>query len=187
MRLAPLLALLPLLWASLAFSARGQQQSPSSGQGWQQSQMSDGNPYTRFTLTGKFLKRPSGDVSSPPSLAIDCGKGRGSKGKLVAGNLQAGVPLKIHYVEPTEIHGTSYYPKVFVQVRLDDSTKGEKRNWNPGKDKSSAVFSNYSLKKMLRAHTVEVTTEADNGSEVVMQFDIPDSKQVEQACNVDTK
>jgi hypothetical protein len=49
------------------------------------------------------------------------------------------------------------------------------------------VFSNYSLKKMLRAHTVEITTEADNGSEIVMQFDIPDSKQVEEACNVDTK
>jgi hypothetical protein len=185
MRSAPLLALVPLLWATLTFSATTPQQS-SSGQGWQRSQMSDGNAYTQFTLTGKFLKRPSGDVSTPPSLAVDCGKGRGSKGKLIAGNLQAGVPLKVHYVEPTEIHGTSYYPKIFVQLRLDDS-KPEKRNWNPGKDKTSTVFSNYSLKKMLRAHTVEITTEADNGSEIVMQFDIPDSKQVEEACNVDTK
>ena len=72
--------------------------------------MTDGTSYTRFSLTGKFLKRPAGDVSNPPVLAVDCGKGRGSKGKLIDGIVQVNAPLKIHYVEPTEIHGTSYYP-----------------------------------------------------------------------------
>ena len=148
--------------------------------------MSNGTTYTRFTLTGKFLKRPAGDVSNPPSLAVDCGRGRGSEGRLIDGNLLVGVPLKIHYVEPTEIHGTSYYPKVFVQIRVDDA-KSEKRSWTPGKDKTSAVFSKHSLQKILRAHTVEITTEDENGSEVAVQFDVPDSKVVEQACNVDTK
>jgi hypothetical protein len=143
--------------------------------------------YTRFTLTGKFLKRPAGDVSNPPSLAVDCGRGRGSAGKFIEGNLLVGVPLKIHYVEPTEIHGTSYFPKVFVKLRVDDSTKSEKRNWTPGKDKTSAVFAKYSIKKILRAHTVEITTEDENGSEVSVQFDVPDSKSVQEACNVDTK
>jgi hypothetical protein len=142
--------------------------------------------YTRSTLTGKFLKRPPGDVSNPPSLAVDCGRGRGSEGKFIAGNLMVGVPLKINYVEPTEIHGTSYFPKVFVQLRVDDA-KSEKRNWTPGKDKTSAVFAKYSLKKILRAHTVEITTEDENGSEVAVQFDVPDSKAVREACNVDTK
>jgi hypothetical protein len=185
MRSAPLLVLLPLLWASLASWATAPQQS-SSGQAWNQTQMSDGTTYTRFTLTGKFLKRPAGDVSNPPSLAVDCGRGRGSEGRLIDGNLLVGVPLKVHYVEPTEIHGTSYYPKVFVQVRVDDA-KSEKRSWAPGKDKASAVFSKHSLQKILRAHTVEITTEDENGSEVAVQFDVPDSKAVEQACNVDTK
>jgi hypothetical protein len=121
-------------------------------------------------------------------LAIDCGRGRGSKGRLVNGNLQVGVPLKINYVEPTEIHGTSYYPKVFVQVRVDDEAKKDKRQWTPGKDKTSAVFAKYSLKKMLSAHTVEITTQDEAGDDIVMQFDVPsDSKAIEAACDVDTK
>jgi hypothetical protein len=121
-------------------------------------------------------------------LAVDCGRGRGSKGRLVDGSLQVGVPLKIHYVEPTEIHGTSYYPKVFVELRINDDAKKEKRQWTPGKDKTSAVFSKYSLKKMLSAHTMEITTQDEAGNDVVMQFDVPsDSKAVEAACDVDTK
>jgi hypothetical protein len=188
MRSTTLLALVPLLWASLAFPARAQQQSSSTGQGWRQTQVTDGTASTRFSLTGKFLKRPAGDVSNPPVLAIDCGRGRGSKGRLINGNLQVGVPLKINYVEPSEIHGTSYYPKVFVQVRVDDEAKKDKRQWTPGKDKTSAVFAKYSLKKMLSAHTVEITTQDDAGNDVVMQFDVPsDSKAVEAACDVDTK
>jgi hypothetical protein len=188
MKSTTLLALVPLLWASLAFSARAQQQSSSSGQAWRQTPVTDGPASTRFSLTGKFLKRPAGDVSNPPVLAVDCGRGRGSKGKLVDGNVQVGVPLKIHYVEPTEIHGTSYYPKVFVELRFDDDAKKEKRQWTPGKDKSSAVFSKYSLKRMLSAHNMEITTQDDAGNDVVMQFDVPsDSKAVETACNVDTK
>ncbi|MFY9732612.1 MAG: hypothetical protein WB723_10225 [Candidatus Acidiferrales bacterium] len=189
MRSTSVLALVPLLSASLAFSASPRQQSSSepSAQGWRQTQISNGTTHSRFTLTGKFLKRPAGDVSNPPSLTVDCGSGRGSEGKLIAGNLLVGAPLKIHYVEPTEIHSTSYFPKVFVRIRVDDSTKSEKRQWTPGKDKMSAVFSKYSLKKILRAHTAEITTEDENGSDVAMQFDIPDSTAVEQACNVDTK
>jgi hypothetical protein len=127
-------------------------------------------------------------VSNPPVLAVDCGKGRGSKGKLIDGNVQVGVPVKVHYVEPTEIHGTSYYPKVFVELRVNDAAKKEKRNWTPGKDKTSAVFSKYSLKKMLGAHSVEITTQDDAGDDVVMQFDVPsDSTAVAQACDVDTR
>lgn len=188
MKSTPLLTLVPLLWASLAFTTPAQQQSSSSGQSWRQSQVTDGTASTRFSLTGKFLKRPAGDVSNPPVLAIDCGRGRGSKGRLVSGNLQVGVPLKINYVEPTEIHGTSYYPKVFVQVRVDDEAKKDKRQWTPGKDKTSAVFAKYSLKKMLSAHTVEITTQDEAGDDIVMQFDVPsDSKAVEAACDVDTK
>jgi len=50
------------------------------------------------------------------------------------------------------------------------------------------VFAKYSLKKMLSAHTVEITTQDDAGNDVVMQFDVPsDSKAVEAACDVDTR
>jgi hypothetical protein len=189
MKSTTLLALAPLLWASLAFPARAQQQSSSSAQPWRQTQITDGTPSTRFSLTGKFLKGPSGNVSNPPVLAIDCGSGRRAhEGRLIAGNLLVGVPLKVNYVEPTEIHGTSYYPKVFVQVRIDDEAKKDKRQWTPGKDKTSAVFAKYTLQKLLRAHTLEITTQDEVGDDIVMQFDVPsDSKAVEAACNVDTK
>jgi len=189
MKSTTLLALVPLLWASLAFPASAQQQSSSSGQGWRQTQVTDGAASTRFTLTGKFLKGPSGNVSNPPVVAIDCGSGRrANEGRLIAGNLLVGVPLKINYVEPTEIHGTSYYPKVFVQVRMNDEAKKDKRQWTPGKDKTSAVFAKYTLQKLLRAHTVEITAQDEVGDDIVMQFDVPsDSKAVEAACNVDTK
>jgi hypothetical protein len=189
MKSTTLLALIPLLWASLAFPARAQQPPPSSGQAWRQTQVTDGAPSTRFSLTGKFLKGPSGNVSNPPVLAIDCGSGRkANEGRLIAGNLLVGVPLKVNYVEPTEIHGTSYYPKVFVQVRMNDEAKKDKRQWTPGKDKTSAVFAKYTLQKLLRAHTVEFTVQDEIGDDIVMQFDVPsDSKAVEAACNVDTK
>ncbi len=41
------------------------------------------------------------------------------------------------------------------------------------------------LKKMLRAHTLEITADDDHGSPVVMQFDMPDPAPVEAGCGVD--
>ena len=71
---------------------------------------------------------------------------------------------------------------------MEDEAKKDKRQWTPGKDKTSAVFSKYSLKKMLSAHTVEISTQDDAGNDVVMQFDVPsDSKAVAVACDVDIK
>jgi hypothetical protein len=137
---------------------------------------------------GKFLRSPS-DVSNGPALAVDCiptKVSHKSEGKYVAGNLLVGTALKIDYVEPAEIHGTSYYQKVSVRYRFDDG-KEEGEEWTPGTDKTSASFSKDSLKKMLRVHTVEITANDSRGSQVVMQFDMPDSAPVEEACDVDLR
>jgi len=186
MKLTSILMLAPLACASLAFSAITPQQTPSP-QSWRQAPRSDSvhGAYTRFALTGKFLKLPQGDSSNGPALALDCNPAKKSR-NFMAGNLLIGVPLKISYVEPTEIHGTSYYPKVAVRYRLDEA-KEEKQNWTPGTDKTSAVFTKDELEKMLRARTVEITARDDRGSDIVMQFDMPDPSIVEKGCDVDAR
>jgi hypothetical protein len=183
MKQLQVLFLVPLALFFTISTSTFAQQPPAAPQpqGWHQTQTTTSNASVRFVLSGKFLKGPTSEVTNRPALAVDCGKGRGSDGKFVAGNLLAGAPLKIEYVEPTEIHGTSYFQKVFAQLRVDDG-KVEKRTWTPGKEKTSAVFGKYTLKKILRAHTVEITVKDEGGTELVMQFDIPDSSSVAQAC-----
>jgi hypothetical protein len=186
MKIISILMLAPLACTSLAFSSITPSQS-SSSQGWRQTPRSDSvrGAYTRFALTGKFLKLPHGDNSNGPALAVDCNPAKKSR-NFMAGNLLIGVPLKIDYVEPSEIHGTSYYPKVAVRYRLDEA-KEQKQNWTPGTDKTSAVFSKDELEKMLRARTVEITARDDRGSDIVMQFDMSDPAIVEKGCDVDAR
>lgn len=186
MKPVPLLLLVSLALVSLGISATARPQTPSAHV-WRQSQNTTarGASFTRFTLIGKFLKAPQGDVSNRPAFAVDCAPGKGTrKGKFAAANLLIGTPMKIDYVEPQEIHGTSYYPKISVRYRIDDA-KEEEQKWSPGTDKTSASIPKDWLKKILLAHTVQITAEDDRGSQLVMQFDMPDSPPVEDACNVD--
>jgi hypothetical protein len=175
----------PLALASIAFSGTKPQQSSSPE--WRQTQRTDDvrGAYTRFTLVGKFLKSPEGDTANRPALVVDCSSyNRSHRSKFWRGNMVVGDPLKIDWVEPEEIHGISYFPKVAVEYRLNDG-KEEKENWTPGTEKTSASFSKGSFEKMLRAQTVEITAEDNHGSQVVMQFYMPDPTPVEQSCDVD--
>jgi hypothetical protein len=158
---------------------------------WRQSLKTDaarGTAYDQYTLTGKFLKSPkNGDLSNRPALVIDCNppkETRNGKGKFESASFLLGTGLKIHYVEPAEIHGTSYFPKVFVQYRINDG-KDVKEQWAPGSDKASALITKDTMKKLLRAQTVDITTSDDTGATVVMKFDMPDPAPVAQGCNVD--
>jgi len=189
MKPALLLLLVPLALALFGFSSMAPQQ-PSSAHVWQQSQKTDAvreTTYTQFTLEGKFLAPPPGGVSNRPALVLDCIPGKEShrpKGRFVGANFLAGTTLKIDYVEPEEIHGTSYYPKVSVRYRMDNA-KEELEQWSAGTEKTSASIPAGSLKKMLRGHTVEITADDDRGLPVVMQFDMPDPTPVEAGCAVD--
>lgn len=186
MKPASAFLLVPLAWISLGFSAVALQQSPSA-QAWRQTERTDPvrGDYTRFSLVGKFLKAPPNDTSSSPSLVVDCSShNRSHKPKFFRGTLVVGDPLKVDWVEPEEIHGISYFPKVAVVYRLNDA-KEDKENWTPSTDKTSATFMKSSLGKMLRAHTVEITAEDKDGAPVVMQFDMPDATALGQGCDVD--
>jgi len=182
----PLVLLVPLALASFGFSTT----APQEPLVWRQSLKTDAageTTYTRFTLAGKFLKSPQGDVPNRPSFVLDCVPGKAShrrRGRFLARNLLVGITLKIVYVEPEEIHGTSYYPKVSVRYRIDNA-KEELEKWSAGTEKTSASIPAGSLKKMLRAHTVEIAADDDRGLPVVMQFDMPDPTPVEAGCAVD--
>ena len=188
MKPTPLLLLVPLAWVSFGFASPSPQQS-SSTPGWRQAQKTDAAraiTYTQFTLVGKFVTSPQ-DASDRPALSVDCIPGREShsaKGTFLAANLLVGSTLKIFYVEPEEIHGTSYFPKVAIGYRTDGA-RIEEEKWSPGTEKTSASIPKDALKKILRARTVAITADDDHGSQVAMQFDIPDPTLVEAACNVD--
>ena len=192
MKPTPLLLLVPLAWASFGFAQPAAKPLASSN-GWQQSQKTDtarAFSYTRFTLVGKFVKSPQvkspQDVAEIPALTVDCIPGEEShsaKGRLLAANLLVGSTLKVVYVEPEEIRGTSYFPKVAVRYRTDGAEEEEK--WSPSTEKTSASIPKDALKKFLRARTVAITADADGGSQIALQFDMPDAAPVEAACNVD--
>jgi hypothetical protein len=189
MKPAPLLLLVPLALASFGLSSMAPQQ-PSSAHVWQQSEKTDPvreTTYTQFTLEGKFLTSPPGGVSNRPALVLDCIPGKEShrpKGRFLSGNLLVGTNLKIDYVEPEEIHGTSYFRKVSVRYRMDNA-KEEEEKWSVGTEKTAASIPKAWLKKILRAHTVEITVDDSRGSQVAIQFDMPDPTAVEAGCDVD--
>lgn len=186
MKPASVFLLLPFACVSLVLSAVATQRT-TPAEAWRQTQRTDPvrGDYTRFSLVGKFVNPPPGDSSSRPSLVVDCDAyNRSHKSKFVRGTLVVGDPLTVDWVEPEEIHGISYFPKVSVVYRLNDA-KQEKEEWTSSTNKTSASFPKGSLEKMLRAHTVEITTPDKSGSPVVMQFDMPDPTAIEQGCDVD--
>ena len=186
-----LLLLVPLAWGSFA-GAQSMPQSTSSAPQWRQSQetnVADSYAFTRFTLLGKFSTSQHNEASDRPALTVDCIPATAAShrsGKFVAANLLVGTPLKIVYVEPEEIHGMSYYPKVAVRYRTD-AKEAERDKWSPGTDKTSAAIPKDALKKILRAHAVAITANDERGTKLTMQFDLPDPVSVEQACNVDER
>ena len=106
---------------------------------------------------------PQNVVPNRPALIVDCipAKESGSsKGRFLAASLHVGSPLKIKYVEPEEIHGTSYFPKVEVRYRTDDG-KEEQEKWSPlsEKEKTAASIPKEALKRILRARSVSITAE----------------------------
>ena len=170
---------------------------PSSDREWRQAELrdpADTYTFTRFTLVGKFRSPPPGAAADRPALRLDCIPPAGShRAKFLAADLLVGTALKIVYVEPEEIRGTNYFPKIAVRYHTDGS--GEKvRNWEAGtdriptakpSDKVSASIPKDALQKILRARNVAITVDDEHGAPVQMQFDMPDPAPVEAACEIE--
>lgn len=167
-------------------------QPPAEAPAWRQSRetnKADAYTYTRFTLVGRYT---AGHAPSEnrPALAIDCipaANSDGSKGTYLAANLRAGSALKIIYVEPWEIHGTSYFPKVAVQYQAGDAGNVEKDTWSPGGDLRSVSVPRSALKSFLRSRAVDIHAQDDLGTQIAMRFEIPDPTPVADGCNLDVR
>ena len=182
------LLFIPLAWSTCGLADTAPSQSPAAGS-WRQAPTSDAAgtmTFTRYTLLGKFSASPRGQPDRP-ALAVDClsaAESHASKGRFLAANLLVGIPVRIVYVEPEEIHGMSYLPKVAVVLRANAGNNDEEQ-WPVGADKSSAAVPKDALKTILHARTVEITAADDHGAPIKMTFDIPQSDFVENGCNVD--
>jgi hypothetical protein len=185
-----LLSLVPLVCISFAAA-----QPAPSDQGWGQAQKRDAADtytFTHFTLIGRFAN--SAALADRPALTVDCiPRSSSGRAKFLAADLLVGKTLKIDWVEPQEIHGTNYFPKVAVEYRLDGAG-GEQQQWSAGtdrvptakpSDKDSASVPKDALKKFLRAHTVVITAADEQGAPLEMRFDIADPAAIKASCNVD--
>lgn len=182
-------AVLPitLLLGTIALATAAHQAASATTE-WSASQDRDyrGTAYNQFFLTGKFIKEPRGGSSDPPSLVVRCKvpKGGGqARGKFLSASIRIGAPVKIDYVEPEVIHGTSYFPKIAVRYRLDEG-KEHREEWSPGSEKGSASIPKESTKLLLHARSALMTIGDPSGTDVTIQFDVPDPAQVENACSM---
>ena len=207
MKTTLLLLLAPLACPALANAESAPQQS-SAGLAWQQSERTnaaDAFTFSRFTLVGKFLTPLRDALPNRPALVVDCIPARESprgRGTFLAGNLLVGTNLKVMYVEseeiPSGISGMFYFPKIAVRYRIDNARKEEQDQWwptsaqpvyqwSPSSNKTSASIPKHSLKEILSARNVAITTSDDHGRRIVVRFDMPDPTLVEKACHVDER
>jgi hypothetical protein len=192
MKLTLVLLLVPLAWIS---GALAQSPTPPDHE-WRQSQHRDAaNTYTftRFVLAGRFLTPLPGHPADRPALRLDCiTPSEAQRSKLLAADLLVGTPLKMVYVEPEEIRGTNFFPKVAVRYDTDGSAQ-EEHHWAAGtdrvptgepSDKTSATIPADALKKMLDAHTVVISVDSKQRVPVKLRFDIPDSASIRANCDM---
>jgi hypothetical protein len=187
MKLLYAVLLIAFLFGTITFSTSARQ-TPTATAEWRASQDTDyrGTAYNQFSLTGKFIKEPRGGSPDPPSLEVRCKapkSGGPAGGKFQSATIRIGVPVKVDWVEPEVIHGTSYFPKVTVRYRLDEG-KERREQWSPGNEKWSASIPKNSMKLLLRGRSVLLTVADPSGTDVVFQFDFSDPAQVENACNL---
>jgi len=160
---------------------------------WQREDKSDplrGTSYSQFTLTGKFLTPPKMSGDESPVFIVKCVPSghRRSGGGYVNGKL-----LDAYIVVRAVVdHGK----EVFVQYRLDDG-KMHKEFWNVGTDGTAIFPPEIELNTVLYGHFLphkEGTNDPVHklvmgvneylGTEVVMQFDMPDPAEMADACGL---
>lgn len=189
-----------LLLVPLVVVSTGAAQAPSPADAaagvWQQSARrdnADSYTYTRYLLVGRFLG--AAPIAGRPALRVDCIPPSASgRAKFLGANLLVGTALQIKYVEPEEIRGIQFYPKIAVRYRLDDARDERQGQWPAGTDRvptakpsdqDSATIPKDALKRILRAHSVAIIADDAHGAPLEMHFDIADASAVKSGCNVD--
>ena len=196
---------LPLL---LCIATSGIAQQPS----WTRADKSDqlhGTSFKEFTLEGKFLVPPRQSSLSAPVLVLHCQPGPRRVGKsqtnghFVEGWIATGAVLnssaeKIAFGARVSISSSigTIGDVVPVEYRLDDKEL-KSPYWRVSTDHSGILFDDGDLDDLLYGHILR-HKEGTNaqvrrimlgvpeylGGQIQMQFDLPDSTEVADACGV---
>ncbi len=183
-----------LYFVAVMLGVLGSFQAPEAARNWKSIQKTDplrGNSYTLFMLDGKFLTAPKKPDVSSPVMVLKCEAGSHNfghvRGKLLAGYIVAGGVVDT-------VGNLAAVGTVPVEFRLDDG-KLQSRNWDHSKDYSAVFFGDLDFGTILYGHmlihkentspqvrkfVIGVSQFLD--SDVVIQFDFPESTEVADAC-----
>jgi hypothetical protein len=176
---------------------------------WQRGQKTDplrGITYAQFSLVGKFLTPPEKASNPNPVIIVRCTPGRDKKGGhgYTNGKFSEGYILVGGVMDSSVAEGGDSF--VSVNFRLDDG-KLQSEQWGRSTDFSAIFFSHptcplcgrgYDIfANLLYGHAmyhkentnpqvrkVVIGVSEYLGSEVVMQFDMPDATEVAEACGI---
>jgi hypothetical protein len=175
-------------------------QAPDKPGQWVSRQATDplrGTSWTEFSLFGIFLRAPVHTDLPFPMLVVKCNPGRHRygtgylNGKIIQGFIIVGGVVDSHFYG-----GNS--PSVHVQYRRDDG-KLQDNFWSHSTDFSAVYFDSPDLRlgEILYSHGLPHKENTNPqvrkfvvglpeyiGTEVVMQFDFPDSTDVADTCGV---
>jgi hypothetical protein len=155
--------------------------------GWEKTEQKDalrGTSYLEFRLLGKFLTPPRDERSDAPALIARCQPGKHLRifnGKVLAFYVHVGTVLNSETV---------------ARYRLDDG-KVQRDVWSPGTDHTAAFFNSFMLNNFLYGHMfahkegsgapirkVVIAIDEYLAGEIVMQFDMPDPSEIQEACGM---
>jgi hypothetical protein len=147
--------------------------------------------YSQFTLTGKFLTAPT-QATEPPVFIVNCIPGNHHK---IYGGFINGKFLDA-YVSARGVLDRTPKGHVAIQYRLDDG-KMHTEYWGADTDGTSAFLPDVELNTIFYGHftkhkegtnppvhKVVMGMHENVGTEIVIQFDMPDPDQVADACGL---
>jgi hypothetical protein len=153
-----------------------------------------GTQFVQYSLNGKFLTPPrNATADATPTIILRCIPGKFAHGR-AHGKLMDGYIFVGGVVDTQVGHDASV--RTTVQFRLDDG-KLQNAKWSHSTDYSSIFFEDIDLDTLLYGHWMPHKENTNPqvrkivlgvpeflGSEVVMQFDMPDAGEVGDACGV---
>lgn len=150
-----------------------QQQSPASWRSVKDDDPLHNKMYEMLVLDGKYLTPPRTVASGfVPSIVVKCSDGKVEQNYIIVGTV---VTLKGR--------GQPIFADL-LDSRLDGK-KGAIAATGAATDGTGVFFTRVDLKTILKAHEVMVGVYEYLGSQVVMQFDMPDPAPVYAACGRD--
>ena len=145
----------------------------ATGQQWTYSREDDplhAKAHDRFTLSGKYLTPPRA-ATNTPSIVVECSGGKVEQNYIYTG------AVVVH-------RDQSQHGVLVVEARIDGK-KNDILTTGLSTDGLSAFFDRIDLKAILSSKQVMIGVYEYLGSQVIMQFDMPDPAPVMDKCGSD--